>query len=262
MKTHLSHLSIAAALLSLQLLSADTLFELVFPYATQWTHPVYGGLGNGPGDLDRDGEEDDIVRGASFGSPESEEYKTQAKFTEAGPVFMMRAMAGALDEPASAEIPIVGSHGVTRAAFRMEGTTEKSIKYGKMVYAGWLLFPEVNFAKKPLKLADALSLEAEATNKEKMEWRLLIKSGGSFYVSAEKSTKGELKISNLASAQWISYNHAEKGRSLRLVPENGEMKKGIQLQNLEGIGVYVEKAEYDGDELMPRFELTQIRLEK
>jgi len=258
MKTFILYLSVL--FLSFRVLAGETLFELVFPYATKWTHPEYGGLGNGMGDFDLDGKQNDAVRGATFGSPTSEEYRTPMNFTEKGPVFKMRSMAAGLNVPEESEPPFVGAHGVTRHSFRMEATRDKSPKYEKMGYAGWLLFDAGQFGK-AAQLSQPLSVEIEFENKDKMSVRLLVKSKGLFFVSEAVSEGHELKIPNLATASFIEYKQAEKGRSLRLIPQNGSKGQGGQLGNLEGIGVYVEKASYDGNKHQnPRLELTQLKL--
>lgn len=242
-------------------LQAETLFELLFPYASEWTHPVYGGLGNGAGDFDLDGKVNDLVRGATFGSPESEEYKTHAKFTEPGPTFMMRAMAAGLDTDASNEAPFVGGHGVTRQSFRLEATRDKSPKYARMGYAGWILFPAANFSKEKVGMGDALLAEANVDNAGELSLRLLVKAQGTYYVSKTVSKGDLLQVTDLAAETWIEYKQAEKGRSLRVIPSNGGEKSGKVLGALEGIGLYVEKAEYNGLKgENPRLELKQLRL--
>jgi hypothetical protein len=172
----------------------------------------------------------------------------------------MRAMAAALNTPATETAPEVGSHGVTKSSFRMEATRDASTKFSRMGYAGWLLFDAENF-KKPAQLSQALSVEVEGLNGGKMSVRLLVKSKGAYFVSVTETDGESLKIPNLAEAEFIEYKQAENGRSLRLIPENGSKGKGRQLGDLEGIGVYVEKAEYEGDKHQnPRLELTQLRL--
>ncbi len=249
--------------LSTTAVGAETVFELIFPYATKWTHPVYGGLGNGTGEFDQDGKVNDAVRGATFGSPESEEYRTPMNFTEKGPVFSMRAMAAGINAPEGSEPPYVGSHGVTRQSFRMEARREKTPLYPRMGYAGWLLFSSESFNLDRVDGGHDLTLEAACGNEGEFSWHAMVKANGVFYVS-EIVSKGEaLKIPSVSKAVWIEYKQAEKGRSMRLIPQNGEKREGKVLGRLEGVGIYVEKAEYNGEaNENPRLELTQLRLIK
>lgn len=229
---------------------AETVVELEFPYASSFSNAKYEqGLGNGAGDFDGDDDSSDMSRGAVFGTPDSEEYLTEENATVKGPT--LEARIGVAHLGSNMEAPRQGVLGFTKSDLRLWPVSREHGVSKKMGYAAWVLFTQPGFANggKAIELTDGTAFSMELGNVGSSELRFLVRAGEDFYVSQDRTESTSFSLSDAAKAKWIPYRQAMSGRNLRFLGEKSEAVAGSELADIDGVGFYAEKIDFDGNVL-------------